>query len=210
MKSWIVGVWGDYSPTCLANRIWFCGKFSCGEGGDVTKEGEEERVTTAARRHGDLDDARRAHLCHQPGQRAAVPEPVRAHRRRTEIRDAGPRAVRRAHGDDAAAHHHPGAKPGPAHRRRTPPRPASPVSRPCRADRPHATRRRRTTALLRRGPGASWHRLFAVRIPARPLTFRNEQPPRGRVPSVAGTIGGPGRGETTLVGNRGFHFGCQR
>ena len=102
-----------------------------------------------------------------PGQRAAVPLAVCAHRRPARCPDPGPgRTLRGAHRDDAAAHHHPRPKPRPPHRHRTPPQPPNPTRHPNRTTRPphrstttthhpltvsqRFTQRRRRTAAIRR------------------------------------------------------------
>jgi hypothetical protein len=78
-----------------------------------------------------------------------------------------------AHRDDAHTAPHPRTRPRPPHRHRTPTQPPSPVGRPHRTTGSRAPRRGRITALLGRDSGTVGHRPFPVRIPGRPLMFRN-------------------------------------
>jgi hypothetical protein len=106
----------------------------------------------AARRHADPDRAHRPHLCHHPGQRPAVSQPVPRRRR-----DAGPRSrpatglLHRADRDDAQTPPHPRPKP------RTPRRHRTPAQSRCSAD--HASR---VYDPLRAGPARDRRRSTAV------------------------------------------------
>ena len=84
---------------------------------------------TITRRNGDLDDAVRANLRHHPGQRAALPHPVRTRRRHPHTRSRARRPLRRPDGDDAAANDDSGPKQSPLHRHPAPAQSGGPAIR---------------------------------------------------------------------------------
>ena len=102
---------------------------------------------TATGRHSDLDVAVRTDLCHHPGQRVSVPEPLRSNSCASPARSSlCPAAVCRPGGDDAQAATYPRPEPGLLHRRGTPTKSAGPATQ--RGGTIADCRERRAAALL--------------------------------------------------------------